>query len=209
MLQHLLVDPLNPDTAIVTRAARVIRAGGVVAYPTDTLYGLAVDPRDERAIERLFAIKERAADRPIPLIAADVAQVEHEVGRLTDLARRLAARFWPGPLTLILEASPRISRSIQAAAGTVAVRVPAHAVARLLASASECAITSTSANVSGQEAPGATDRIVRALRDRIDVLLDAGATPGGPPSTIVDVTGGVPVLVREGVVPWVRVLECL
>jgi L-threonylcarbamoyladenylate synthase len=208
-MDHLLVDPLAPDPGVVSRAARAILAGGVVAYPTDTLYGLAADPRNSLAIARLFAVKERAGDQPIPLIAADLSQVEREAGRLGDLARRLANRFWPGPLTLIVEASPRISPLIHGATGTVAVRVPDHAVARMLAALCKCPITSTSANLSGEPAPEAADRIAPILRERIDVLLDAGATRGGLPSTVVNATGDVPVLVREGVVPWGCVLECL
>lgn len=182
---------------------------GVVAYPTDTLYGLAVDPRNARAIERLFAVKARASDQPIPLIAADLSQVEGQVGRLNETARRLAARFWPGPLTLVVEASPQISPLVHRATGSVAVRVPDHAVARALARRCGCPVTSTSANLSGEPAPDAAGTIAPLVRERIDVLLDAGATAGGLPSTIVRVTGEVPILVRAGVVPWARVLECL
>ena len=208
-MDRLLVDPVNPDPAPVARAAGLILAGGVVAYPTDTLYGLAVDPRNERAIERLFAIKDRAVDQPVPLIAADSGEVERAVGHLSDLGRRLAARFWPGPLTLIVQASPAISPLVHRGSGEVAVRVPNHAVARMLAARCGGAITSTSANRSGEEPPDAADRIAQSIRERIDMLLDAGATTGGLPSTIVNVIGEGPVLVREGVVPWARVLECV
>jgi len=208
-MDHLVVDPFVPDKGLVRRAANVILAGGVVAYPTDTLYGLGVDPRNASAVERLVALKGRPAGQAIPLIAADLRQVERDVGRMSDLARRLASRFWPGPLTLIIEASPGIVPLVRAGGGGVAVRVPDHDVARLLAAACGCAITSTSANPSGQRAPGTADGIAGPLRDRIDALLDAGPTPGGLPSTIVNATGPAPVLVREGVVPWARVLECV
>jgi L-threonylcarbamoyladenylate synthase len=208
-MDHLLVDPVTPDPATLARAARVILAGGVVAYPTDTLYGLAVDPRSDRAVDRLFAVKARAGDQPIPLIAAGVEQVEREIAHLTELGRRLAARFWPGPVTLVLEARPAISSRLQAGTGTIAVRVPDHTVARLLAAQCGGAITSTSANLSGEPPPDAGSRLAPSIRDRIDALLDAGPTPGGRPSTIVDVTGTAPLLVREGVVAWARVLECV
>lgn len=209
LMDHLLIDAVHPEPAVLARAVDVILAGGVVGYPTDTFYGLAADPRNERAVERLFAIKGRAEDQPIPLIAADLEQVEREAGRLTDLGRRLAERFWPGPLTLLIEASPRILPSIHCSTGKVAVRVPAHVVARLLATSCECAITSTSANLAGDPPANAASGIAWVIGARVDMLLDAGATPGGLPSTIVDVTGHVPVLVRQGVVPWARVLECL
>ncbi len=208
-MHHFVIDAVNPDPVVLERAARIVLAGGVIAYPTDTLYGLAVDPRNDRAIDRLFEMKGRAADQPIPLIAADINQVEGAVARLTPLGRRLAARFWPGPLTLVLEALPGISPRIHGGSGTIAVRVPDHAVARLLAGRCPAAITSTSANLSGEDAPDTAARIASSIRDVLDAVLDGGATPGGLPSTIVDVTGAAPVLVREGVVAWARVLECL
>ena len=127
---------------------------------------------------------------------------------MSDLAWRLASRFWPGPLTLIIEAAADIVPLVRAGGASVAVRVPDHGVARLLAAACGCAITSTSANLSGQPAPDTAGAIAAPLCDRLDVLLDAGPTAGGAPSTIVDATGSAPVLVREGVVPWTRVLEC-
>ncbi len=209
MADHVVVDPEHPDVAAIRRVASIVLAGGLAAYPTDTLYGLAVDPRNAAAIERLFRAKERSEQQAIPLIAADLAQVEQQVGRLTDLGRRLASSFWPGPLTIVIAAHPTLSPAIHGGTGHVAVRVPDHHVARLLAAECGCAITSTSANLSGQTPPRTATDIALSLRDRLDVVLDAGATPGGRPSTIVDATGDAPVLVREGVVPWARVLECV
>ncbi len=208
-MRHLVVDPHRPDASVVRQAADIILAGGVVAYATDTLYGLAVDPGDERAVERLFEIKQRAGEQAIPLIAADVVAVEGRAGSMTPMARRLASRFWPGPLTLVIEALPGVSPSIHRGSGRVAVRVPAHGVARLLAAASGGVITSTSANLSGAPAPARVEDVAPLLRDRLDAILDSGPAPGGPPSTIVDVAGGAPALLREGVVAWARVLECL
>lgn len=206
-VEHLIVDP-DPRMAIA-RAAEIVLAGGVVAYPTDTLYALAADPRNADAIERLFAIKGRSGDQPIPLIASDVAQVEAQGGELGDLGRRLAVAFWPGPLTLVIPARPSITHGVHAGTGRVAVRVPAEAVARALASACGAPITSTSANLSRAPAPRLADDVRAALGGHIDAILDGGPTPGGLPSTIVDATGATPTLVRAGVVPWERVLECL
>jgi L-threonylcarbamoyladenylate synthase len=201
------IDPSAPDLAILRRAAQIILDGGIVALPTDTLYGLAVDPFEPEAVDRLYSVKRRPGGLLIPLIAADEAQVEQHVGRMSPMARRLAARFWPGPLTLVIEASPRLAPSIHRGSGRVAVRVPDHAVARGLAEVAGQPLTSTSANRSGQPAPSTADEVEAALADSIDLLLDGGPTPGRLPSTIVDVVDPSPRLVRAGAVAWERVLE--
>lgn len=189
-------------------AAGVLRRGGVVAYPTDTLYGLAADPRSAAAVAKLFTVKERTPGHAIPLIAADLAQVE-EAAVMTALAYRLAHSFWPGPLSLVLQARPGIVTSIRAADHSIAIRIPASDPARALARAAGFCITSTSANLSGQ--PPTADPLVlrRAMGERLDDLLDGGMAPGGLPSTIVDARGPVVSLVRAGAVPWERVLESL
>lgn len=196
---------VGPDD--LAPAISALRSGGVVAFPTETFYGLAVDPRSALAVRKVFALKRRAPDQPLPLIAAGIDQVIDHVGTMTPLAERLASRGWPGPLTLIIPASSRLCDDVHLSTGKVAVRVPADAVARALARGAGHAITSTSANVSGDPPAATPDHVVRSFGTGIDVLIDAGPTPAGLPSTIVDVTGDVPVLVRAGVVPWNRVLE--
>lgn len=194
--------------AMVHRACEALSAGGVVAYPTDTLYGLAANPRSASAVSRLFAVKAREAGHAIPLIAADEAQAAL-AGEFTDAVRRLARAFWPGPLSIILQARPDVDRGVVANDGTIAVRVPDSEIARALARDFGYCITATSANLSGKP-PTASAAVVRAtLGGRVDYILDAGDAPGGAPSTIVDVRQGVPRLVRAGAVPWDRVLESL
>lgn len=202
------VDPRQPDPARIAEAAAVIRDGGIVAYPTDTLYGLAADPRDRRAVARLFALKGRSAERAIPLIAVD-DRTAAQAGRLTPRVHALARRFWPGPLTLLVRADARLAPAVQSETRLVGVRVPDSVVARALARAAGGLITATSANRSGAAATAfPTD--LHDLADRgLDLLLDAGPSPGGPPSTIIDVTAEPPLLVRPGAVPWERVLEFL
>jgi L-threonylcarbamoyladenylate synthase len=190
-------------------AVRVIDAGRVVALPTDTLYGLAADPFRPDAVERVFHVKGRAADRALLLIAADRAQVVRYVGPLHALADRLANAFWPGPLTLLVPAPPTLADAVSGGTGLIGVRVPAHAVARGLCRACDRPLTATSANVSGQPAPADASDVERQLGDAIDLLLDAGPAPGGEASTIVDVTGSSVRLVRSGAVEWGRVLECM
>ena len=206
---HLRVKPavVGPDDLVPAISA--LRSGGVVAFPTETFYGLAVDPRSALAVKRVFELKRRAPDQPLPLIAADVDQVIDHVGTMTPLARRLASRGWPGPLTLIIPASSQLCDDVHLSTGKVAVRVPADAVACALARGAGHAITSTSANFSGEPPAATSDQVVRSFGSGIDVLIDSGPTPAGLPSTIVDVTGDAPVLVRAGVVPWDRVLDFL
>jgi len=201
-MRRVFVDPGAPQLDAIQEAAKWIRHGGVVALPTDTLYGLACDPFRADAVARLFTVKGRAAGQALPLVAADVAQVAAHLGTMPPLAARLADRFWPGPLTLIITAPVTLVRDVTGGTGTVAVRVPAHDVARAIAAACGRPITATSANVSGEPATSDPDEVERTLGDRIDLLIDAGATRGGAPSTIVDATTSEPRLVRAGAVSW-------
>jgi L-threonylcarbamoyladenylate synthase len=196
----------RPERAVVAAAVDVLRSGGIVAYATDTLYGLAADPRSEAAVERLFDLKGRSEHAPIPLIAADSGQA-FATGRFDDLARRLARAFWPGPLTLVVPVDTRIAPRILAGGSTIAIRVPAHAVARALARELGSPITSTSANLSGRPAPADAAQLDPALADRLDAVLDSGPAPGGAPSTIVEATPAGLRLLREGAIPWERVLR--
>jgi len=206
-MRRVTVDPVAPDHALVAAAAAVIKAGGVVAYPTDTLYGLAVDPRNDAAVERLFELKGRAASASILLIAADATMAERAAAeRFGPLEHRLAASFWPGPLTIVVPASTEMSAAL-APRGTLGVRVPAHLVAQSLSAAFGDCITATSANLAGRPASVTADEVAAALGAVIDFLLDAGPAPGGAPSTVVEVVEGRPLLHRAGAVAWDRVLE--
>jgi L-threonylcarbamoyladenylate synthase len=143
------------------------------------------------------------------LIAADRDQIASALGALPPIAGALADAFWPGPLTLLLDAPATLAAEVSGGTGRVGVRVPAHDVARAFCRACASVLTATSANVSGEPAVSDPDDVERTLGARIDVLIDAGKTPGGPPSTIVDVTGSAPRLVRPGAVAWTEVLACL
>lgn len=185
----------------------MVRSGGVIAFPTDTLYGLAVDPRQPQAVFELYRIKGRLVDRAIPLIAADRAQVEGAAGGLAPRTAALAEAFWPGPLSVVVPAWPGLAPALLAGGRTVVVRVPDHPVARGLARALGHPVTSTSANVSGEMASADPDVVWSSLGSQVTLLLDGGAAPGGEASTIVDATGDGLRLVRAGAVPWARVLE--
>jgi L-threonylcarbamoyladenylate synthase len=206
---RLPINPVTPESAVIAVAADAVRAGRIVAIPTDTLYGLAVDPFNIDAVARVYQLKGRGSDRALPLIAADVDQIVATLGVLPMRARLLAARFWPGPLTMLMPAPERLPAEVTGGTGRVGVRVPAHAVARALCAACGMPLTATSANRSGWPATNEPDAIVETLADGIDTLLDAGITPGGPPSTIVDVTDATPRVIREGAISWESIQACL
>jgi L-threonylcarbamoyladenylate synthase len=203
----LTVDPRSPDRAVIGEAARMIRDGLIVAYPTDTVYGLAVDPRNATAVDRLFALKGRPDTSALTLIAAEVDQVRM-AARLTPAAERLARAWWPGPLTIVVPADEVLAAAVLAGGRTVGVRVPDHAVAVALAREAGFCITATSANRSGEPAASAGDA-VRAAFPGLDALVDGGPAPGGAPSTIVAALAEDVTLIRAGAVAWERVLTSL
>jgi L-threonylcarbamoyladenylate synthase len=208
-MQRVVVDRDRPDPVAIARAAATLGQGGVVAIPTDTLYGLAADPWNPDAVARIFVVKGRPDDRALPLVAADATQVTSWIGEMDEVARRLADRFWPGPLTLVMRAPGTIAAAVTAGGATVGIRVPSHAVTRALCAAFERPLTATSANVSGQPATDDPAAVARQLAAGLDLLLDAGMTPGGPPSTIVDITEREVRLVRPGAVSWKDVQACV
>lgn len=208
-MTRLTVDPQRPDPGLIERAAHLLREGQVAAIPTETLYGLAVDPFNSAAVARVFTIKERNASQALPLVAADAMQIDEWIGALPPLASRLAERFWPGPLTIVLKAPRTLSAGVADARQTVGVRVPAHAVTRALCELCGRPLTATSANLSGQPATADPDEVARTLGSRLDLLVDAGLTAGGAASTIIDLTSPVPTLVRPGVIAWETIQQCL
>ncbi len=208
-MNAISIDPGHPDAGALGPAVAWLRQGGVVAFPTDTVYGLAVDPTSAAAVEALFDVKGRDARAALPLLAASADDVRAACGALPPDAARLAAAFWPGPLSLILDAPASLAPAVHAGTGTVAVRVPAHAVARALAAAWGGLITATSANRSGRP-PSATRAGLDAIAvDPRVLVVDGGDAPGGAPSTIVDARGGEIRLIRAGAIAWNRVLESL
>jgi L-threonylcarbamoyladenylate synthase len=206
-LQLPATDRVQP--AELEPAVAWLRRGGIVAFPTDTFYGLAVDPRSDAAVRALFDLKGRDVRAAIPLIAASTRQVEAICGPLTPQAARLAAAWWPGPLSLVCDAPANIAAGIHGGRRSIAIRVPAHAIARGLAEALGAVITSTSANLSGAPASASADDLGEIADDARVFVIDGGPTAGGAPSTIVDARTARVELVRDGAIPWDRVLESL
>jgi L-threonylcarbamoyladenylate synthase len=203
------VDPASCRAEDLAAARDWLRAGRIVAYPTDTFYGLAVDPTNAAAVQALFDLKGRDPRVAMPLIAASMEQVRAIAGPLNDASSRLARAAWPGPLSLVLDASPAIAAEVHASRHTIAIRIPAHRVASALADAFGGAITATSANVSGEPPVSSAGALGVVGRDPRVIVVDGGTTPGGAPSTIVDARGDAPVLIRDGAIAWNRVLDWL
>lgn len=184
------------------RAAKIIRAGGVIAVPTETFYGLAADFRNESATARIFEIKGRPANMQLPLVAASLEQVIEVFGPIDERSAKAAERLWPGPLSLVLTAN-QPPATINP---TVAVRVPGHDFVRRLCDRAGTLLTATSANKTGEPPAQTAVEVVAALGDRLDLVIDGGTTPGGKPSTIADLRGSQPRLIRDGAVAWDDVL---
>jgi L-threonylcarbamoyladenylate synthase len=206
---RLLVDASRCTVADLAPAVDWLRMGRIVAFPTDTFYGLAVDATSDQAVRDLFDLKGREARAALPLIAGSVQQVDAWCGPQNAMTRRLASLFWPGPLSLVLDAPPIVAVAVHGGSRAIAVRVPAHHVARTLADAWGAPVTATSANRSGEPAVRSADALgLIAASDRV-LVVDGGDTPGGAPSTIVDARGSAPRLLRDGAIAWNRVLESL
>ena len=184
----------SPD--VIETALQILRAGGLVAFPTDTVYGVGALAFEAAAVRSIYVAKNRPDDKAIPVLLADAAELAQVAREVSDGARRLAAHFWPGPLTIVVQKQPALPDAVSAA-DTVGVRVPDHPLARgLLLRTGPMAVTS--ANFSGQASPRTAGEVLRQLGGRIGLIIDGGATPGGVPSTVVDCTGAEPVVVRAG-----------
>lgn len=180
----------------IQAALEILQTGGIVAFPTDTVYGVGALAFDNAAIESIYTAKDRPIEKAIPILIGDLSDLEKVAEDIPDMALHFAARFWPGPLTCIVPKKQTLPPAVSATS-TVAVRIPDHPDARaLLRAAGPMAVTS--ANLSGQPSPSTALDVYQQLNGRIPLILDGGKTPGGVPSTLVDCTGDEPVVLREG-----------
>jgi L-threonylcarbamoyladenylate synthase len=189
---------LPADPASIARAAKVLRGGGLVAFPTETVYGLGANALDAAAVNRIFAAKGRPATNPVIVHIAAAVQVLQVATEWPAIASRLMEHFWPGPLTLILPKSPELPDIVTSGGPTVGVRMPAHAVVWELVRKAGVPVAAPSANRSGELSPTSADHVLRSLDSRIDLILDAGPSPGGIESTVLDVTTRPPRVLRPG-----------
>jgi L-threonylcarbamoyladenylate synthase len=196
----LPVNPDAPDAEVITRAAEVLRRGGLVAFPTETVYGLGAAALDPAAVARIFEAKDRPATNPLIVHVTGAEEARALTAAWPEAAARLAARFWPGPLTLVLPRNARVPDIVIAGGPTVAIRVPAHPVAMALLRAASLPVAAPSANRSTSLSPTRAEHVLRGLGGRIDLILDGGPTAGGLESTVLDVTTDPPRLLRPGLV---------
>ncbi len=178
----------NNHSEVFTEALRVLKSGGIVAYPTESFYALGVMVSDEDAVRKLFELKKRPAEKPLPVIVPDINILESIVNNVPEQANELMDKFWPGPLTMIFEAVDSIPELLTGRTGKIAVRIPGRSAALDLAEGIRMPVTATSANPSSQLPAETPDVIINYFGDNVDLIIDAGTTPGGKPSTIVDVT---------------------
>jgi L-threonylcarbamoyladenylate synthase len=197
------------DEAVLERAVCCLREGGLVAFPTDTLYGLGAVASDDGAVKRLFAAKRRPPDNPLPILIAAPEDVDAIAAEVPPAARRLMEAFWPGGLTLVLRRHSGFRSLALAGGDTVAVRVPAHPVALELLRRLGEPLTGTSANLSGLPGPKTAQEVRRQLGDRVDLIVDGGPCPAGVESTVVDCTVDPPRVLRHGAVAATRVATAL
>jgi Sua5/YciO/YrdC/YwlC family protein len=193
-MKTVITSAKSPDA--IQEALDILHKGGLVAFPTDTVYGVGALVFDGKAVESIYSAKDRPVEKAIPVLIGETDDMERVGMDIPDMAYKLASRFWPGPLTVIIPKKPTLPEAVSATT-TVGVRVPDHEVARaLLQAAGPMAVTS--ANISGQPSPSTAEEVFAQLGGRIGLIIDGGTTPGGVPSTVIDCTGNELKILREG-----------
>jgi L-threonylcarbamoyladenylate synthase len=194
--QARVVSATDPDA--IRLAQRVLREGGLVVFPTDTVYGVGAAVDRPEAVARLYLVKGRPLDRPIPVLVSSVEQVERLAERVDERAKRLMEAFWPGALTVVVPAQEWLPEEIVRQTGAVGLRMPDHPVALAVIEAAGGALATTSANRSGEREACTAEEALEALGDRVELILDGGRSPGGTPSTVVAVTDSELQVLRVG-----------
>jgi L-threonylcarbamoyladenylate synthase len=204
MSEVVRIDPAQPASHLIDKAAEVINGGGVIIYPTETLYGLGVNPLDSQAMKRLYAIKGRMETKPIPFLIKDQKMLETFVEDIPPIGRQLIKRYWPGALTLIFRAKKGLPLPLRGGSGTIGLRISSHPIARLIVETVDAPLTSTSANPAGEGDFIDVQSIAQAFGDQVDLIVDGGTVPGVG-STVIDLTVTPPRVVREGMIKGVFV----
>jgi len=201
--------PSRGIRAVVARAAELLRSGGLVAYPTESFYGLAADATDEKAVVRLYRAKKRSPSLPVLILISSADEISAYAGRIPEVTWELTAAFWPGGLTLVFRAAPGVLPILTAGTGKIGLRVSSHPIAAALVRASGVPITATSANISGAPPCRTAKAVLRQFGSALDLILDGGRTPGKTGSTVLDLTVDPPLILREGLVTREQLGEML
>ena len=207
MTEVIRVDPASPDEGAIARAAAIIRSGGLVAFPTETVYGLGAHALDRAAVQRIFDAKGRPSTDPLIVHIASFDALAPLTRDVPALAATLASRFWPGPLTMVLPKSPLVPDEVTAGLGTVAVRVPVHPIARALILKAGVPVAAPSANLFSRPSPTSAAHVLEDLDGRIDAIIDGGTTTFGVESTVIDLSGSTPTVLRPGAVTLAALRE--
>jgi L-threonylcarbamoyladenylate synthase len=192
---------LAGDPKTIQHAGRLLRSGQVVAFPTDTVYGVGAHAFQTEAVAALYAAKNRPAAKAIPILVAQIEDVARVACTVPAVAWELVERFWPGGLTLVLPRAPKVPPIVTAGGDTVAVRCPDHSIPLALMNALGAPLAATSANLSGQPSPATAREVITQLAGRVPLIIDGGECPGGVPSTVVDLSVSPPRLLRAGAIP--------
>jgi L-threonylcarbamoyladenylate synthase len=199
MAEVIHLDPVQPSPLLIDKAAEVTKGGGVIIYPTETLYGLGANPYDPAAMQRLYAIKGRERTKPIPFLIKDLQMLATLVEAIPPIGRQLMEHYWPGPLTLIFRAKEGLPAPLRGEGGTIGLRISSHPIARGVVEAVDCPLTATSANPAGEGDLIDCQGIAQTFGDQVDLIVDGGKV-GGVGSTVVDLTMTPPQVVREGMI---------
>ena len=207
--QKLLIDPFSPQPELILKAARLIKKGGIVLFPTRCLYGLGADAFNPEAVDRVFRIKQRPYNKPISVLIKDTNDLHILVKHVPSAAKCIMDNFWPGQITIVFEAKSTISPNITGGTGKIGIRLPEHPVALSLVKEVNSPITGTSANISGKVGCSAISDLDAQIADKLDIMLDAGPLKGGAGSTVIDVTTPFPTILREGYVSAKNIISVL
>ena len=205
----LKINPLHPEAKLIDIAAKTLYDGGVIAYPTETIYGIGCSAYNNEAVTRIYQLKGRDQAKAMILIAADLLQISELVKRIPVAAEKLMDSFWPGPLTMVFEASEKLQEFAIKKSKTIAVRIPACEICLSLLKSCDFPIVSTSANKSGMPASTKAEQVITAFGEELDLILDGGPTCSSVPSTVVDVTKTPLKIIREGAISQLEINSVL
>jgi L-threonylcarbamoyladenylate synthase len=199
----------NSEEIILTRAVEILVDGGIIAYPTETFYGLGADATNEKAIEKIFAVKSRNFKNPVSLIIGQADDIHPLVQDVPETAKKLMAAFWPGALTIVFSAAYIVSPLLTAGSGKIGLRVSSHPTALGIVQKLKRPLTATSANLSGAPECTRASEVAEQLSNKIDAIIDLGDTPGAKGSTIIDVSCDPPIILREGAISRKTIEKCI